>query len=99
MTNTNRNAPLLAGNDALDKKSKEPNQLLNLNSKVLDFQYKNNVQSKFSPHITAFVCDECSIPLHLGGENFIESYSNGRANILRCLCDTHARAFGFLEVK
>ncbi len=36
------------------------------------------------------VCDECARPLHLYGENFIESYSNGKANIMRCLCDLHA---------
>ena len=38
----------------------------------------------------AFVCDECACPLHLYGENFIETYTNGKANILRCLCDLHA---------
>lgn len=38
----------------------------------------------------AFVCDECARPLHLYGENFIETYTNGKANILRCLCDLHA---------
>jgi len=38
----------------------------------------------------AFVCDECSRPLHLYGENFIETYTGGKANILRCLCDLHA---------
>ncbi len=54
---------------------------------------KTNTRSDFS----AFVCDECCVPLHLGGENFIESYANGRANILRCLCDSHAEEFG-LEV-
>ncbi len=42
------------------------------------------------------VCDECAAPLHLYGENFIESYINGRANVLRCLCDLHADE---LEVK
>jgi len=36
------------------------------------------------------VCDECAAPLHLYGENFIETYCNGRANILKCLCDLHA---------
>ncbi len=36
------------------------------------------------------VCDECSAPLHLYGEHFVESYTNGDANILRCLCDLHA---------
>ncbi len=40
--------------------------------------------------MTAFVCDECAMPLSLYGENFVESYTNGRANILRVLCDLHA---------
>ncbi len=40
--------------------------------------------------ITAFVCDECARPLHLYGENFVETYTNGKANVLRCLCDLHA---------
>ncbi len=43
--------------------------------------------------MTAFVCDECARPLHLYGENFIETYINGEANILRCLCDLHADEF------
>jgi hypothetical protein len=38
----------------------------------------------------AFVCDECARPLHLYGENFIETYTNGNVNVLRCLCDLHA---------
>jgi hypothetical protein len=42
-------------------------------------------------------CDECSSPLWLYGANFIESYSNGYANTLRCLCDLHAEELG-LEV-
>ena len=51
---------------------------------------------QFIPHavpsakLAAFVCDECARPLQLYGANFIESYSNGRVNILRCLCDLHA---------
>lgn len=40
------------------------------------------------------VCDECAAPLHLYGENFIESYTEGRANSLRCLCDLHADELG-----
>jgi RNase P subunit RPR2 len=43
-------------------------------------------------------CDECAAPLWLYGENFIESYSNGYADTLRCLCDMHAEEFGFVEV-
>ncbi len=41
-----------------------------------------------------FVCDECARPLHLYGENFIESYTNGKVNVLRCLCDLHADEMG-----
>jgi hypothetical protein len=49
-------------------------------------------QSKLSrlPERKAFVCDECARPLRLYGENFIETYTNGKVNILRCLCDLHA---------
>ncbi len=43
------------------------------------------------------VCDECAAPLHLYGENFIESYCNGRANILKCLCDLHAAERGWIQ--
>jgi hypothetical protein len=46
----------------------------------------------------SLLCDECCVPLFLGGENYIESYRNGRANPLKCLCDTHAEEFGFLGV-
>ena len=38
-------------------------------------------------------CDECSVPLWLYGENFFETYTNGTANILRCLCDLCAAEF------
>ncbi len=44
------------------------------------------------------VCDECALPLHLYGENFFDSYNNGRANILRVLCDLCALNHGLLEV-
>ncbi len=40
------------------------------------------------------VCDECAAPLHLYGENFIETYTKGKVNILRCLCDIHADEMG-----
>jgi hypothetical protein len=96
MTNTNKNAPIPARNDALTKKSDEPNQQPNLNLNVCDFQYKTYGQSKLS-HTTAFACDECSAPLHLYGANFIESCTSGQVNILRVLCDLHAEEFGFLE--
>lgn len=41
-----------------------------------------------------FCCDECARPLHLYGENFIETYTNGKANALRCLCDLCADEMG-----
>ncbi len=89
MTNTNKNAPIPARNDALTKKSDEPNQQLNLNLKVCDFQYKTCAQSKLS-HTISFACDECSLPLQLYGENYIETYTAGKVNVLRALCDLHA---------
>jgi hypothetical protein len=45
--------------------------------------------------INSFVCDECCLPLRLYGANFIESYTNGKARPMRCLCDIHAAEFGF----
>ncbi len=45
---------------------------------------------------TAFVCDTCALPLNLYGENFIESYHNGKVNTLRCLCDIHAAEMGLV---
>ena len=45
------------------------------------------------------VCDECSLPLKIYGENYIESYINGRANLLRCLCDLHAAELDLEEAK
>jgi hypothetical protein len=42
-------------------------------------------------------CDECCLPLHLYGENYIESYANGRAPLFKALCDAHASEF--LEVQ
>ncbi len=40
------------------------------------------------------VCDECARPLHLYGENFVETYTGGKVNVLRCLCDLHAEEMG-----
>jgi uncharacterized protein YmfQ (DUF2313 family) len=82
MTTTNVNAPIPARNDALNKKSNELNQQPNLNPKPREFQY-----------LCKFCCDECALPLRIYGENFVETYSNGRVNILRCLCDLHAEEF------
>ncbi len=44
------------------------------------------------------VCDECCLPIHLYGENFIETYTDGKVNTLRVLCDLHAEEFYSLEV-
>ncbi len=79
MTTTNKSAPIPARKDALNKKRKELNQLIHLNPKLRVLQYLCN-----------FCCDECALPLRLYGENFIESYTNDKANPLRCLCDLHA---------
>lgn len=38
-------------------------------------------------------CDECCLPLYLYGVNYIESHSNGRSYLLKCLCDSHADEF------
>ncbi len=51
-------------------------------------------ESPFLETMAFFVCDECARPLSLYGENFIETYTNGTANILRCLCDLHADEMG-----
>jgi hypothetical protein len=48
-------------------------------------------------HGLRLVCDECARPLHLYGQNFIEGYTDGRANILRCLCDVHAAELEVIE--
>jgi hypothetical protein len=97
-SNEKSNAPILAGIDAHNKKSDEPNQLPNSNLKGCDFQYKTLGQSKLS-HTLSFACDECSLPLQIYGENYIETYTDGQANPLRCFCNTHAEEFGFLEVQ
>ncbi len=93
MTTKKGNAPILAGIDAHNKKSDETNQLPNSNLNVSGFQSKTYGQSKLS-HTTTFACDECALPLHLYGENYIETYTNGKVNILRALCDLHAEEMG-----
>jgi hypothetical protein len=98
MTTKKGNAPLPARNDAHNKKSDETNQQTYLNLNVSGFQSKTFGQSKLS-QTTAFACDECSLPLQLYGENYIETYTDGQANPLRCFCNTHAEEFGFLEVQ
>ncbi len=97
MTNKRENAPLPARSNAHIKKGDEPKQQLNLNLKGCDFQSITYGQSKVS-HTTTFACDECALPLHLYGENYIETYTDGKVNVLRVLCDLHAEEFGFLEV-
>ena len=59
--------------------------------KKLETKYQNKLQHiSHLPERRYFVCDECCRPLHLYGENFIETYTNGKVNTLRCLCDIHA---------
>jgi hypothetical protein len=62
-------------------------------------QNKRNLQRNFDFRFDEMhlVCDECCAPLWLAGANFIESHTNGRANVMRALCDLHAEEFG-LEV-
>jgi hypothetical protein len=38
-------------------------------------------------------CDECCLPLYLYGENYIEVHANGRAYLLKALCNSHADEF------
>lgn len=90
--------------DDLNKEliNKNTMEHLNNNNKNAKFQLKLIKKPKSSKLSTtsfrSFVCDECAAPLSLYGANFIESYSKGSANVLRCLCDLHAEAFGFLGV-
>jgi hypothetical protein len=93
MTNKKGNAPILAGIDAHNNKSDETNQQTYLNLNVSGFQSKTFGQSKLS-QTTAFACDECSLPLQLYGENYIETYTDGKVNVLRVLCDLHAEETG-----
>jgi hypothetical protein len=72
--------------------------MTNNNTKATEFQYKTRGLSKLSHTTTKFVCDECSLPLRLYGENHIKSCAGGQSNILRTLCDSHAVEFGFAEV-
>jgi hypothetical protein len=44
------------------------------------------------------VCDECCLPLHLYGRDFIESYIDEQAELLPSLCDLHLSELE-LEVK
>ncbi len=54
-------------------------------------QFQTQPESRHLPfRLQRLVCDECARPLYLYGENFIDSYTDGRANVLRCLCDIHA---------
>jgi len=74
--------------DALDKNLtneltvKTPNKELQMDNTPT----RNKIQLK----LTSFVCDECALPLRLYGQNFIETYTGGKVNVLRCLCDLHA---------
>jgi hypothetical protein len=44
-----------------------------------------------------YFCDECARPCRLYGENFNDSNTNGSANPLLCLCDTHAAERGWIR--
>ncbi len=63
-----------------------------LNPNQFQLEITVNIKCKSRPVYRGFnfVCDECARPLHLYGENFIETYTNGKVNVLRCLCDLHA---------
>ncbi len=102
MNSKNERRAFLAGNDAPNTKMKtrlqnqsNPNQpnfqaakTPSITVKVIDGQ--NEARPHFCFIGMRIVCDECAAPLHLYGENFIETYTDGRVNILRCLCDIHA---------
>jgi hypothetical protein len=97
MTNINYKRANPGKDDALDKKIDETNEQLNSNLKLHGFQCKTYGKSKFSSTIS-FACDECNLPLQLYGENYIETYTDGKVNVLRALCDLHADEFE-LEVQ
>ncbi len=74
----------------------------NTNAKQIKFQVLLQANPATAINLFQFdgmslFCDECCLPLWLYGANFIESYSNGYANTLKCLCDLHAEELG-LEV-
>ncbi len=71
---------LRTGNQRLTKKT---------NSKGESFSMSN-----ITTTLKEIQIDFCFAPLRLYGENFIDSYTSGEANILRCLCDTHAEERG-----
>lgn len=105
MNSTNERRAFLAGNDAPYTKMKnqiqnnlkpntknlQPSKIPSINVKVVAGQ--NSGATHFCFIGMRLVCDECCLPLSLYGENFIESYDEGRANALRCLCDLHAEEF------
>jgi hypothetical protein len=106
----NRNEKTVAGNDGLvnfnerfdsTPRSVEMQQVFNfgglpkLTTTTATGQNADELPFRFTG--LRLVCDECAAPLWLYGENFIDSYTDGRANILRCLCDLCADALD-LEV-
>ncbi len=76
-----------AGNVTSIKNLKPKLTMIQNTSNTNKFQIKS---ATFCFAGLSLVCDECAVPLNLYGENFFESYCNGRANILKCLCDLHA---------
>ncbi len=86
----------------MDSKEKRPrqtvfNNYLGHNQLMNIYTTNNNKQQlnfDFRFADMRLVCDECASPLRLYGENFIETYTNDKANVLRCLCDLHADEMG-----
>ncbi len=74
-------------------KAFQSNNLISLGGKQKSFDVFDYAEGATKTQVNSVcddVCDECALPLKLYGSNYIESYTNGRANILRCLCDLHA---------
>ncbi len=103
----NKNKKGNAGNIALEKLENQSVSMKNHTTNLSRLQFNSTSsrgdlleRTKLSRlperktfKLSAFVCDDCCLPLHLYGANFIETYSGGKVNILRCLCDTHAEEF------
>ncbi len=86
---------LRTGNQRLTKKTNSKGESISMSNSTTTL---NEIQIDFRFAGMRLVCDECAAPLHLYGEHFIDSYTNGQANVLRCLCDLHSDEFGLSEV-
>jgi uncharacterized protein with PIN domain len=91
---TNNGSILRTRNQPLNKKTNSKGESISMSNSTTTLK---EIQVDFRFADMRLVCDECAAPLHLYGEHFIDSYTNGRANILRCLCDLHTEELG-LEV-